>query len=1169
VVVCAPSSGASPALGITTVDRTGSNGYNTASSANGGDYANDFGGTSSATPTAAGIVALMLEKNANLGWRDVQEILIRSAYKFKPTDTGWATNGAGIPFNHNFGAGLIDATAAVNMASTWTNLSTQASETLTQSSLAVAIPNNQATGITRSFDFSASNLRVEQVTVQLDIDHTARGNLEITLTAPSGMVSRLAEVRSDSGDDYPNWKFSSVRHWGELSKGTWTVTIADRSATGNSTGGTLRSAEVKIFGTSATPVNPAPVVRIESPLSGALFSPGSAVAVSVSATDLDVNGAAGTVTQVQLLLDGNIVATDTSAPYLFSLSPSTAAHTLVAQATDSEGASASSASVSFTVVNQPPLITAAVLNATGQAYANSPLQVASVTASDPEGITPALIYQWQASTDGITFVDEPGATGAILAAPSVSGKLWRCVVTASDGSQSSTPFTTAAVNVLVPLPGGTLSGQSFSYSGGLVLRGAGTTVSRRAILHEFSQGTGTAEWIEILTMEDGSLAYWDLHDAAGNTLVFLDDPIWDNIPAGTLIVIYNGASKDSLLPADDTDPSDGRMVLSSTNAAYFDDTYDPWLPLGNSGDSIFLADDASAIVHRLAYGNSSAATPNVGTVGSGKAAYFSADTDEAANVAANWTVTSSAVARSLRALLPGVTLNSGAYSQNFNTTPGASGTSYPSGWTAYNNVTEDTAMSVGTEASMTGGNYNYGSRIGLLGSGGGFDTSSLVLAIQNTTGASNLQISYDVIKVREQARTHDFILQYSLTSPTTGFVAVPSASYTSDPILAGTVTPFTSIPLPAAIANQASTVYLRWLYTPSTNSPTGARDGLALDNVVISSGGGGGQPSLTLNVSPTTFSEGAGASAATATVSVSTPPVSSLAVALASDDTSEVTLPANVSISAGASSSASFAVTAVNDALTDGTQSVILSATASGYTAGTATVSVTDNEVSLTGVTPGAANTPANALFITALRTGALAQPALFRLGSGSTLPAGLTFDPATGLLSGTITAAAGSYPITIERYNSLGEIVSQSFTLVVSSTQFSGWIAGFSVGAATGRSGDFDGDGLPNAVENILGTRPDLSNSGLAVISATPISLTFRHTLSNTPAADLTARYEWSRDLVNWYSSGAVDSGGTLVSFVSNLIQDQAAPANDLVEATATLIAGSSPWIFVRLAVQ
>ena len=63
VVVVAPSSGGT---GITTTDRTGPAGYVN------GDYYSSFGGTSSATPTAAGVVAMMLEKNPNLGWRDVQ-----------------------------------------------------------------------------------------------------------------------------------------------------------------------------------------------------------------------------------------------------------------------------------------------------------------------------------------------------------------------------------------------------------------------------------------------------------------------------------------------------------------------------------------------------------------------------------------------------------------------------------------------------------------------------------------------------------------------------------------------------------------------------------------------------------------------------------------------------------------------------------------------------------------------------------------------------------------------------------------------------------------------------------------------------------------------------------------------------------------------------------------
>ena len=1073
VVVCAPSSGAAPALGITTVDRTGSNGYNTAASASGGDYADDFGGTSSATPTAAGIVALMLERNANLGWRDVQEILIRSAYKFKPTDAGWATNSAGFSFNHNFGAGLIDATAAVNMASTWTNLPTQVSETSLQSGLSVAVPDNNATGITRSFDFSASNLRVEHVTVRLSVTHTARGNLEIILTAPGGMTSRLAEVRPDSGDHYSSWTFSSVRHWGQDSRGTWSLTIADRSTTGNSTGGTVTLAEVKIFGTQATPVNPGPVVRIDSPAEGAVFSPGATIPVQVTATDLNAAGAAGSVAQVQLLLDGVVVGTDNLSPYQFAITPSTGAHTLVARGTDGEGALGSSASVSFSVVNQIPVIASASLNAVGTAYANVPLAVSAVSAVDPEGVTPVLSYRWQSSTDGVTFSDELGSTGATLAAVNPAGKLWRCVVTASDGTQTSAPFTTAAVNVLVPPPATALLGSSVSYSGGLVLRGTGSTLSRPAILNEFSQGSaGTSEWIEVLTLQDGSLAYWDLRDAAGNLLVFANSAVWGNIPAGTLIVIYNGnATKDSLLPADDTDPSDGRMVLDSSDPVYFDPTFAIWPPLGNSGDSIFLTDSDSNPVHSLAYGNSTATTPNIGAVSSGKAAYYAADTDAGANVAGNWTVTTSVSSRARTAL------SGTSYSQNFNLTPGASGTTYPAGWTAYNGSTLDTSMSVGTSTSTGGANYNYGSRIGLLGSGSAFDPSSLVLELDNTTGLSAFRISYDVVKIREQARSHDFKLQYSLSTATTGFVDVPSATYTSGTFAEGTVTSFASIALPAAIENQSTKVYLRWLYTQNASSSTGARDGLALDNVVLSwtgngTGGGGG--------------------------------------------------------------------------------------------------GATD----LNGVTPGAPNTPSNEAFVTALRSGVLASPALYRLGPGANLPVGLSLDASTGLLAGVIAASnpAGDYPIVIERFNTLGETVTQSFTLTVTSPPpltFSTWIGGYNVGAATSRDGDFDADGLGNALENWLGTRPDLASAGLVPISATATTFTFRHSRSNEPASDVIGRYEWSADLTNWHLSGASNGLGHTIEIGSTVVQNLAAPENDLIEVVATITQGASRTIFVRLVTE
>ncbi|MCU0782154.1 MAG: S8 family serine peptidase, partial [Akkermansiaceae bacterium] len=367
LVVCAPSSGAT---GITTTDRTGFAGYAS------GDYTDDFGGTSSATPSAAGVVALMLGENPNLGWRDVQEILMRSAYRIKPGDSGWSTNSGGLAFHHDFGAGLIDAGAAVSLAAGWTNLAPRISSVSTQAGLSVAIPDSNATGITREFDFSATNLRVEHAAVRLTINHTARGNLEITLTSPSGMVSRLTDIHSDSNNNYADWTFTSVRHWGESASGTWRLKIADRSTSGNSTGGTLVAAELTLHGTPAAPVNPAPLVRITAPENGAVFSPGATVQVAVEASDLTSGGSPGAVGQVELFGNGVRIGVDATAPYAFAIQPATGTHSLEARATDSEGATGVSATVLITVANQTPLITAASLTTGDQAYTDETVAVA-------------------------------------------------------------------------------------------------------------------------------------------------------------------------------------------------------------------------------------------------------------------------------------------------------------------------------------------------------------------------------------------------------------------------------------------------------------------------------------------------------------------------------------------------------------------------------------------------------------------------------------------------------------------------------------------------------------------------------------------------------------------------------------------------------------------------
>ncbi len=244
---------------IYTTDRTGAAGYST------GDYT-FIQGTSFSGPVVSGIVALMLDANPLLGYRDVQQIIAYSGRRIAEAENSWTYNGSvnwnggGLHFDsieHNLGFGLIDALVAVRLAESWTTPSLTSANDVEFSvsrSTRQTIPDgismlSQSVNVTQAME-------VERVEVTIDISHAWIGDLGLCLTSPAGTNSWLLWRPGQSenspygqSQDNINFTFNTVLSWGEASVGTWTLSVYDKSSL---IIGTLNSWTLNLIGKPAT-----------------------------------------------------------------------------------------------------------------------------------------------------------------------------------------------------------------------------------------------------------------------------------------------------------------------------------------------------------------------------------------------------------------------------------------------------------------------------------------------------------------------------------------------------------------------------------------------------------------------------------------------------------------------------------------------------------------------------------------------------------------------------------------------------------------------------------------------------------------------------------------------------------------------------------------------------
>ncbi|XP_071583769.1 proprotein convertase subtilisin/kexin type 4 [Heliangelus exortis] len=189
-------------------------------------------GTSASAPLAAGIMALALEANPRLSWRDLQHLAVRASKPAHLQAEDWAGNGAGHRVSHHYGYGLLDAGLLVEMAKAWTETQPQRRCSVK----ALNTPRHIGSKLTISTDVSSCSgsteqiLSLEHVQVQLSLSYSRRGDLAISLTSPMGTTSTLVTVRpyDISQEGYKDWTFMSTHFWDENPNGTWRLQLENK-----------------------------------------------------------------------------------------------------------------------------------------------------------------------------------------------------------------------------------------------------------------------------------------------------------------------------------------------------------------------------------------------------------------------------------------------------------------------------------------------------------------------------------------------------------------------------------------------------------------------------------------------------------------------------------------------------------------------------------------------------------------------------------------------------------------------------------------------------------------------------------------------------------------------------------------------------------------------------
>ncbi|KAH8056408.1 serine-type endopeptidase [Aureococcus anophagefferens] len=226
-------------------------------------------GTSHATPIASGAAA-MLEANPDLAGATSRASSLPPPSSRTTTATcrGPSTPRASASYQYASG---VAPTPPQPAARTWTNYGQEAVLTA-MASPGLGIADDGAAVSSTISAAADADFEVEAVVVMLTVDHPSRGDLRIILER-GGVESLLAPESDEEGDGYDDWKYTTLRHWGESANGGggWTLKVADVRAEDGP--GTFVSWTLQVHGHAFAPTPKPTLAPVAAPTPKPVVAP--------------------------------------------------------------------------------------------------------------------------------------------------------------------------------------------------------------------------------------------------------------------------------------------------------------------------------------------------------------------------------------------------------------------------------------------------------------------------------------------------------------------------------------------------------------------------------------------------------------------------------------------------------------------------------------------------------------------------------------------------------------------------------------------------------------------------------------------------------------------------------------------------------------------------------